>query len=74
MARFVKYDNGKFITGSGGGGSGATLEELDDVNISTPTDGQALKYNATSQKWENKDDEAYPFSVVDGKVCITYTT
>ena len=72
MARFVKYDNGKFLTDGSGGGSGASLDELDDVNITTPTDGQILKYNSTSQKWENKDE--YPFSIVDGKVCITYTT
>lgn len=70
--RFVKYKDGKFSTGDGSGGSGASLSELDDVTITTPTDGQILKYNGTSQKWENKNE--YPFSIVDGKVCITYTT
>lgn len=38
---------------SGGGGS-STLYGLTDVNISSPTNGQALVYNATSQKWENQ--------------------
>ena len=38
---------------SGGGGS-STLYGLTDVNISNPTNGQALVYNATSQKWENQ--------------------
>lgn len=38
---------------SGGGGS-STLYGLTDVNISSPTNGQALVYNATSQRWENQ--------------------
>lgn len=29
------------------------LNDLNDVNITTPTNGQVLKYNSTSQKWEN---------------------
>lgn len=29
------------------------LENLTDVNITTPTDGQGLVYNNTTQKWEN---------------------
>ena len=29
------------------------LENLTDVNITTPTDGQGLVYNDTTQKWEN---------------------
>ena len=40
--------------GSGGGGGGATaLTDLVDVAISNPTDGQVLKYNATTGKWYN---------------------
>ena len=40
---------------SGGGGGGASaLTDLVDVAISSPTNGQALVYNATSQKWENQ--------------------
>ena len=35
-------------------GGGTTLYGLTDVNISSPTNGQALVYNATSQKWENQ--------------------
>ena len=55
------------------GGSGETaLSELTDVNISSPTDGQTLRYNGTSGKWENVDTDISPFSVVSGKVCITY--
>lgn len=40
---------------SGGGGGGASaLTDLSDVNITSPSDGQALEYNSTSQKWQNK--------------------
>ena len=39
---------------SGGGGGGSTsLADLVDVSISNPTNGQVLKYNFTSGKWEN---------------------
>lgn len=37
----------------GGGGGSTTLSGLTDVDISNPTDGQTLVYNATSGKWEN---------------------
>ena len=37
---------------SGGGGS-STLSALTDVDISNPTDGQTLVYNASAGKWEN---------------------
>lgn len=40
--------------GSGGGGGGSsTLSGLTDVDISNPSNGQTLVYNATSGKWEN---------------------
>lgn len=40
-----------FITdGQAGGGS---LAGLSDVNLTNPTDGQLLRYNGTSGKWEN---------------------
>lgn len=31
----------------------ANLGDLDDVDISSPTNGQVLTYNSTSQQWEN---------------------
>lgn len=31
------------------------LADLTDTNVSSPTNGQALLYNSTSQKWENGD-------------------
>lgn len=36
------------------GGGASTLAELTDVNISSPQSGEALVYNATTQKWENR--------------------
>ena len=35
-------------------GGASDLVDLGDVDITTPTDGQVLTYNATSQKWENE--------------------
>lgn len=37
----------------GGGGGSSTLGGLDDVDIQTPTDGQALVYDANTQEWIN---------------------
>lgn len=39
--------------GGGGGGGSSTLAGLTDVDISNPTDGQTLVYNASAGKWEN---------------------
>lgn len=33
--------------------TGGEIGDLTDVNISSPTNGQVMKYNATTQKWEN---------------------
>ena len=68
--------------GSGGGGGGATaLDDLTDVEFSgTPSDGQVLKYNGTTHKWYNGNDEgltSLPWSSITGKpttlsgYCIT---
>ncbi len=35
------------------GGGASALEDLIDVDITTPTDGQALVYDATNDKWIN---------------------
>lgn len=42
----------EFSEDEGGGGS-TTLSGLTDVDISNPTDGQTLVYNAASGKWVN---------------------
>ena len=35
-----------------------TLKEMDDTNITNPTDWDILSYDATSEKWKNKEVEA----------------
>lgn len=50
--KFLKGD-GTWATPSGGGGGSSTLAGLTDVNISSPTNGQALVYDATNQEWVN---------------------
>ena len=42
---------GKNASGTGGV---LSLNDLVDVELSSPSNGQALVYNATSQKWENQ--------------------
>ena len=45
------------FTMSGGGGGVADLNDLSDVDITNPSDGQIMTYNATAQEWENKDPD-----------------
>lgn len=47
-------DQGKFLRGDGTWQSEVdSLTDLTDTNISSPTDGQVLKYDSTSSKWVN---------------------
>lgn len=50
-------DNEKFLRGDGtwqdASGGSSTLSGLTDTDITTPTNGQILKYDATSSKWIN---------------------
>lgn len=39
--------------GGGGGGGSSTLAGLTDVDLTNPTDGQTLVYDAASSKWVN---------------------
>lgn len=40
----------------GGGGEASAINDLTDVDITNLADGQILKYDSTSQKWENSND------------------
>ena len=47
-----------------GGGGSSTLAGLTDVDLTNPTDGQTLVYDATSQKWVNGSNDG-PFVVLE---------
>ena len=50
------YSGGAAAAIAGGGGSGARrLSQLSDVSLDDLAAGQMLKYNATSELWENAD-------------------
>ena len=63
-------------TSSGGGGA-STLEDLTDVDITTPVGGQSLVYNATSGNWENSTGSMPWIDVIGtleaGQTSITLT-
>lgn len=49
----ITYTNGDTDTFTVTNGTGSTLSGLSDVNISTPSDGQVLKYDNATSKWVN---------------------
>lgn len=55
----MSFDPVSFALGAasakGGPGGASTLSGLTDVDISNPSDGQTLVFNATSGKWENRN-------------------
>jgi hypothetical protein len=58
------------LNSSGGGGGATALSDLVDVAISSPTNGQVLKYNGTTGKWYNGTDEgvtSLAWSQITGK-------
>lgn len=52
----VQYKDGKYRTSDEGGGGASVLTDLSDVNVSSPSDGQVLKYDSTTQKWKNENE------------------
>lgn len=56
-------DNTKFLGGDGTWKDvPAELSGLTDVDLTSLTDGQLIRYNATAQKWENVDVDSAPTS------------
>lgn len=56
--------------------SGIDLDDIDDVDLSSPVDGQVLKYDGTNQKWINANESGgggVP-SLSDWKWQILYKT
>jgi len=49
----LQYDGSKWVNANGGGGGSSTLSGLTDVSVASLVDGNYLRYNATSTKWEN---------------------
>jgi hypothetical protein len=50
----------------GGSGGKIFLDDLEDVVIDTPTNGQHPEYNVDTTKWENKAPNAFHTSLFDG--------
>ena len=46
---YLFYGEGEYIATK----SMSSLEDMQDVDISSPSDGQTIRYNGTTQKWEN---------------------
>jgi hypothetical protein len=51
-----------YLFSNGGGGGSSTLDGLSDVNLTTPTDGQVLSYDANADEWVNSSS-ASPSSI-----------
>lgn len=52
----ILYTNGStdtFTVTNGSGGGASALSQLSDVSINLVADGNILRYNSTTQKWEN---------------------
>ena len=65
----------------GAGGGASAVSDLTDVDLTNLSNGQVLKYNSTSQKWENANESGgttLPFDVVinstDNGIDIVYET
>lgn len=50
----------KILRVGGGGGGASALTDLTDVDISTPTSGQILKYDEENDKWVNGEEFLAP--------------
>jgi hypothetical protein len=67
-------------TGGSGGGGASAVSDLTDVSLSSLANGQILKWNSTTQKWENANESgggsSLPFDVVinsnDNGIDIVY--
>ena len=56
---------GSWVEKGGGSGGSSTLNGLDDVDISSLSDGQGLFYDSTEQKWKNADPPSGGGDVTD---------
>jgi hypothetical protein len=74
-SRFTVQDsafNVLFAVNGDGSVDGLPVSKLSDTNITTPSDGQYLKYNAGTSQWINDTLPAIPSNINDlGDVAIT---
>ena len=65
--KYLQYDGetGKKRTVSGGSGGASELNDLDDVNVSNPSDGQVLRYDANAGEWVNSNESGGGGNVSD---------
>lgn len=67
------------ISKGGGGGGASALSDLTDVDITNPTDGQVIKFDAALNKWVNANSGGgSSITVLDGNLdagetSITFT-
>lgn len=61
------------VAGASGGGA-STLANLTDTDITSPTDGQVLAYNGTSQKWENQYAGGSGNTKLKTRYSVTYSS
>lgn len=52
---YLKFDGSKWVNDSGAAISG-DIDDLDNVVVNNPTNGQVLKYNSISGDWVNSDE------------------
>lgn len=59
-------------SGGGGGPVVAALDDLTDVSVPAPSDGQALVFNSMSGEWEAQNISAAMGGVLQGKTFVPY--
>ena len=57
-----------------GGGGATDLDDLTDVTITTPTDGQVLKYDSANSVWINANESGGGSSTLSGLTDVDLTT
>ncbi|MCR4720954.1 MAG: hypothetical protein K5655_04435 [Lachnospiraceae bacterium] len=80
--KYILNSNNEWIefkppgSGGGGGGSATNLSDLEDVSLSTPSDGDFLVYNPILGKWINKeaDTVVVNYTMIDNKPTINGVT
>lgn len=61
----LKVGNSIYSIPSGGSGGASDLSDLGDVTITNVQNGQTLKWNATTSKWENAEESTGGHTILD---------